>query len=262
LVGAAEDTDFREWLRPRWIGGLLNLLAVAAAGGAYMLSAEAGISHGGRRILLLALGAALTGVVVLCGALKQIRDARRIRGAAQIAVDAEEALGTALNGAFAPITSYLGEMADASGRSSRATIAGKLRQAVVEAAVLLTAPDARSAFYRADSHRTRLTREAYAGRSTLPRDEFVRGTGDGDVVLDLVDRGDLVYIEDTDADPLVIPSTKGDYRTVIAVAVTAGAQRLGMLTVDATDVGELSQIDVELVRVLANLLGSGLVQAT
>jgi hypothetical protein len=35
-----------------------------------------------------------------------------------------------------------------------------------------------------------------------------------------------------------------------------------MLTVDATDVGELSQIDVELVRVLANLLGSGLVQAT
>ncbi len=262
MVGTADDTGLREWLRPRWLGGLLNLLAVAAAGGAYIFSAEAGVAHAGRRMLLLALGAVLTGVVVGCGALKQIRDARRIRSAAQIAIDAEEVLGTALNGAFAPITSYLGEMADASGRSARATIAGKLRQAVVEAAVLLTVPGARSAFYRADSHHKRLSREAYAGRSTLPRTEFLSGTDDGDVVLDLVDRGDLVFIEDTDADPLVTPTAPGDYRTVIAVAVTAGSQKLGMLTVDAIDVGDLSQIDVELVRVLANLLGSGLVQAT
>jgi len=59
----------------------------------------------------------------------------------------------------------------------------------------------------------------------------------------------------------VIPTTAGSYRTVIAVAVTAGLAKLGMLTVDAPDVGDLTAADVELVRVLANLLGSGLVQA-
>jgi hypothetical protein len=242
-------------------GAVLTGAAIAAAAAAYVLSAQAGVSDGGRRTVLLAVGASLTGAVLLFQLLRARRDARRVATAAQIAVEAEEELGTALTGAFAPITGYLGEMAAARGRTRRAVIAGKLRQAVVEAGVLLTADDSRSAFYRSDPGGTLLTREAYAGRAALPRLEFRAGTRDGDTVLDLVRRGDLVFVEDCDVDPMITPTTPGTYRTVVAVAVTAGPLPLGLLTVDAPRVGDLSGTDVELVRVLANLLGAGLAQA-
>jgi putative methionine-R-sulfoxide reductase with GAF domain len=258
-----EDEDgsmLSRGLQSRWTGATLNAVAVLGAAGAYVFSAEAGDTDGRARTWLLVVGVACVALTVLAGALKQLRDARRIAGAEQVAVDAEEALGTALNGAFAPITGYLGELADASSPTGRAIIAGKIRQAVVDAAVSLTVPGARSAFYRRNRDATQLTRDAYAGRSSLPRYTFTAGTPDGDTVLDLVARGDLVFIEDVEADPMITPSDPGTYRSVIAVAVTAGRQRIGMLTVDAPDVGELTRTDVEMVRVLANLLGSGLAQ--
>lgn len=241
-----------------WIGVLLNAAAVVSAAGAYLLSAEAGQARGAERTRLLILGAACAAAVVAAGVLKQLRDARRIRTAEQIAIEAEAALVTTLNGALAPITNYLGELASAPGPAARDTIGGELRQAVVDATVRLTNPESRSAFFLLDPAGDRLVRQTYAGRSTLPRAEFVAGTADGDSVLDLVLRGDLVFIEDVEVDPMVIPTTPGSYRTVIAVAVTAGPVKLGMLTVDAPDVGDLTEADLELVRVLANLLGSGL----
>ena len=247
-------------LRPGWVGWLLNGVAVLAAVGAYVFSAQSGRESGSHRGVLLVLGVVCVVLTVLAGALKQLRDARRVASAEQIAVEAEEELGTALNGAFAPITGYLGDLADSTSPTGRAIIAGKLRQAVVDAAVSLTVPGARSAFYRRSPDGRRLFRDAYAGRPTLPRFSFVAGTPDGDTVLDLVERGDLVFVEDVEADPMIEPSTPGTYRSVIAVAVTAGRQRIGMLTVDAPDLGELTPTDVEMVRVLANLLGSGLAQ--
>jgi hypothetical protein len=262
MVGVRDDgARLAGWFRARWMGALLNLFTVVAAAGAYLLSAQAGESTGATRRRLLVAGALLAASVVGAGVLKQLRDARRIRTAEQIAVDAQEELGTTLNGALAPITSYLGELATAPGPTARDTIAGELRHAVVEATVRLTHPESRAAFYQLDSSGERLLRQVYAGRATPPRSEFVAGTADGDSVLDLVMRGDLVFIEDVEVDAMVIPTTPGSYGTVIAVAVTAGPVRLGMLTVDAPEVGDLTHSDIELVRVLANLLGSGLAQA-
>lgn len=163
--------------------------------------------------------------------------------------------------ALAPITNYLGGMATAPTEEVRATIAGQLRQAVVDAAVRLTAANSRSAFYAVDSAGTTLTREVYAGRSTPPRPVFAAGTRDGDAMLDLFARGHLVFIVEVDPDPMVTASTPRADGTMIAVAVTAGSRLIGMLTVDAPASGDLTSTDVELVRVLANLLGSGLAQA-
>lgn len=255
------ETGWAGRLGPRWVGVLLNALAVGSAGGAFLLSALAGAATGARRTGLLVTGALLAAGVVAFGALRQLRDARRLRSAEELAVAAQEELGTALNGALGPITSYLGELVDAPDAETQATIAGQLRQAAVDAAVRLTAPGSRSAFYRLAPAGDRLTREVYAGRAALPRPEFRTGTRDGDAVLDLVARGDLVFVEDVATDPMVRPTVPGSYRTVIAAAVTAGERRLGMLTVDAPQPGDLSRTDVELVRVLANLLGSGLAQA-
>lgn len=248
-------------LPARWPAWLLNGVAVVSAGGSYVLAALAGDTGDGR-IWLLVTGGALAAIVVACGTLRQRQDAHRIETAEQVASEAQEALTTALNGALAPITSYLGDIAYVDDPAELATVAGKVRQAVVDAAVLLNPPAARSAFYAYDEETGQLHLEAYAGRATPPRFAFVAGTSDGDTVLDLVEHGDLVFVDDVTADPLVTPSTPGDYNTVIAAAVTAGGRRLGMLTVDAPRTGELSAADSELMRVLANLLGAAVARET
>ena len=249
-----------EELPPNWRDRLLTPAAVLAAVGAYLFAAAAGDADGAVRAALLGLGGAATAATIVVGAVARRRSESRQREAEQVAVDAAEELTLTLNGALAPITSYLGELAAAPSWELRLAVAGQLRQAVVDAAVRLTAEDTRSTFYALDEDGCALVRVAYAGRSTIPRFRFRAGTPDGDAVLDLVRRGDFVFVDDVEASPMVTPSHPGDYRSVLAVAVTAGPRRLGMLTVDAARRGDLSPSDVELVRVLGNLLGAGLGQ--
>ena len=250
----------RDWIESHVLGALLIVGTVIAAVGAYLVNSLLS-SAGSRRRWLLVLGGALTAATILLAAAQQYRTNRRLQTAEEVAVEAEEELTVTLNAALAPITDYLASMADATDADDRKVIVGQLLQAVVDAAVRLTAPGARSTFYALDSSERVLSRVAYGGRAAQPRPDFTLGTPDGDFVLDLVDRGDLVFIDDVAQHPLVTPSAPG-YRTVIAVAVTAGARRIGMLTVDAPEPGDLTSTHVELVRVLANLLGSGWAQAS
>lgn len=234
----------------------LTGLAVVAGAGAYLSASVAGVSTGAGRRWLLLLGALLTVATLLL----QRRTDRRRRSAEQVAVEAEEALTLALNGALAPLTAYLGELAVAEGYGERAALAGQLRQGVVDAAVKLVGEGARSAFYQLDEGARSLSRVVWSGRATMPRGGFTAGTSDGDFVLDLVLRRDLVFIDDVQTHPLVEPSVDSGYQTVIAVAVPAGHVPLGLLTVDAVGHGDLVPSDLELIRVLANLLGAGLAQ--
>jgi hypothetical protein len=254
-----DETSVEE-LPPQWRDRLLTAAAVLAAVAAYLLAAAAGDAHGWARAGLLGLGGLATAATIVIGAVARRRSQARQREAEQVALDAAEELTLTLNGALAPITSYLGELAAAPSWELRLAVAGQLRQAVVDAVVRLTAQDTRSTYYALDDGGSVLVRMAYAGRSTIPRFRFRAGTADGDAVLDLVRRGDFVFIDDVEASPMVTPSHPGDYRTVLAVAVTAGPRRLGMLTVDAVRRGDLTATDVELVRVLGNLLGAGLGQ--
>ncbi len=257
---STEDGPVKGLRRLRLVDAVLTAAATAAAVGAFLVSVSAGTAGGTRRTVLIALGAALTGLGIVLAAAQRRRTERALHTAEQIAFDAEVGLTLALNGALAPITSYLGELAATPDVATRAAIAGQLRQAVVDAAVTLTVAGSRSAFYLADPTGAALVRAVYAGRSTLPRERFERGTPDGDFVLELVAHGELLFVDDVQAHPMVTPSTTG-YAAVIAVAVTAGPRRFGMLTVDAPEVGQFTHTDVELVRVLANLLGSGQAQS-
>ncbi|HET8616297.1 MAG TPA: GAF domain-containing protein [Actinomycetales bacterium] len=246
--------------RQRVLGVALSAGAVVAAVATYLLSAQAGQTSGSTRTWLLTLGAVTTAATIVLGAIQHRLTDRRRRTAEQVAVEAEAELALTLNGALAPITNYLGEMADAVDESERDHVAGQLTQAVVEAVVKLSPEGARSAFYRLDDNWKGLSREAWSGRPSLPRAHFEAGTPDGDAVLDLVRSGDFVIVDDVASSPMVTPSPGAGYATVAAVAVTAGSWPLGMLTVDAPVAGELDQSDVELLRVLANLLGAGLAQ--
>lgn len=240
--------------RLRSIG--LTGLAIIAGAGAYLSASVAGVSTGAGRRWLLLLGALLTAATLLL----QRRTDRGRRTAEQVALEAEEALTLTLNAALAPLTAYLGELAVAADYADRAALAGQLSQGVVDAAVKLVGEGARSAYYQLDDDAGSLSRVVWSGRATMPRERFRAGTSDGDFVLDLVVRRDLVFIDDVLTHPLVEPSVDSGYRTVIAVAVPAGQVPLGLLTVDAAQRGDLSPIDLELIRVLANLLGAGLAQ--
>lgn len=238
-------------------GGLTALAAVAAVA-AFLCGNFAGKATGTERGLLLLAGASAAATGVVSSWLQRRRDAAKVRTATQIAEEAQEEFGLTLNGALAPLTSYLGEMAVAATSADRQAVGGRLAQAAVDAAVRVTTPSARSAFYRLDDPGTALHREAFAGRPAPPRPLFRSGTPDGTFVLDLVRSGDIVVVEDVEVHPLVTPSQRSGYRTVIAAAVGAGPERIGLLTVDAPEVGDLGGTDIEVVRVLANLLGAGL----
>jgi hypothetical protein len=256
---AAKGVRRVRWLRAHWLSLVLRGIAALSAVGAFVVGVEVGAASGRRRTVLLAVGATLTAAGILLAALEGWRRDRARRTALEVALDAEENLTLTLNGALAPLTSYLGELATTGSRADRHALAGQIRQAVVDAAVTLTGPRSRSAFYELHSDDA-LDRAVYAGRATEPRERFLAGTPDGDFVLGLVARGELVFVDDVAVHPIVQPSAPG-YGTVIAVAVTAGPKRFGLLTVDAPRPGDLSPTDVELVRVLGNLLGCGLAQA-
>ncbi|MFI5876459.1 GAF domain-containing protein [Streptomyces sp. NPDC051445] len=235
---------------------VLLLLSAASAVGSFIIGVLAGSATGAAQKWLLVGGSVLVLAGITVSAVEKFRDNKTIKAAEDIAVQAQTDLTATLNGALAPITSYLGKIA-ASPRALRKAEIGQLRQAIVESAVKLTHEKARSAYYElvVDD----LSRVCYSGRAESPRQKFSAGTSDGDYLLNLVRSKDLVFVEDVSTNPLVTPASSG-YKTVIAVSVTAGDQILGLLTVDAPSIGDLTDVHVELVRVLANLLGSGISQ--
>lgn len=247
------------WFRRNWLTLLLTLVGVGAAVGAFVIGVQAGAAQGVQQILLIAAGGALTGLGIVLAAVESFRRERAKRSAEQVAEAAEASLTFTLNGAIAPITSYLGELAVTRDKTTRRLLVGQILQAVVDATVRLTAANARSTYYEYDSTHNVLTRVVWGGRSSQPRERFLPGTVDGDLVIGLVRSGEMVFIPDTEAETTVLPHTDG-YRTLIAVTVQAGSQRLGLLTVDSPMPGDLTEIDKELVRVLGNLLAGGIAQ--
>src|SRR3954464_3476905 len=185
-VGDAMATRGRSY----WVSAPLTALAVVCAGGAFVTGVTAGAAHGVARLLLIGLGVLLTGAGIVLAAIERSRSERARRTAEHVALDAEHDLTLALNGALAPITCYLAELADTGQAQERLPLGGQIRQAVVDAAVKLTAPAARSAFYPLGGGD--LVRDAYAGRSTLPRERFEADSADGRYVLGLVADGALL----------------------------------------------------------------------
>lgn len=105
-----------------------------------------------------------------------------------------------------------------------------------------------------------LVPERSSGRSRAPRTIFSRGTPAGDAAFEMLDTEGERFCEDVQAEdvPGWDPNRKVEYRTFLAVPVSAGQQAFGMLTVDAIHPGDLVPEDVALARVFAQILGAGL----
>ena len=92
----------------------------------FLVSAQAALTRGSARAWLLGIGAVLAGVAVLANLLQQHRFRQQRLTLEQVAIDAEAAFTLTINGVFAPITSYLGELASTATDADRAHVAGQV----------------------------------------------------------------------------------------------------------------------------------------
>jgi GAF domain-containing protein len=184
--------------------------------------------------------------------------------AEQIAEDASAQMQLVLNDALEPLTYLIGRITDrprwSFGREA-VELQGQAKAVVLSAAAeVLGADRLRSCFFAlVEEKPVRLVPSGFQGRAEQPRTTFVEDTALGDFALAmLAERKDL-FCADTHANPP--PGwSPGSHtaRTFIAVPVATEARAFGILTVDGLKVGDLTEADVDAVRVLARLLAVAL----
>nr|WP_255426848.1 GAF domain-containing protein [Pseudonocardia sp. C8] len=99
---------------------------------------------------------------------------------------------------------------------------------------------------------------AWHGRNKPPRARFDPADPAEAQVFALVDSLDSMIVTDVQAIHLLGWTDIAEYRTFIAVTVAAGERPLGLLTLDSLHPGDLSDEDLDLVRLFAQLLAAGL----
>jgi hypothetical protein len=118
----------------------------------------------------------------------------------------------------------------------------------------------RVCWYPYDPEARQLAPKLHVGRSTNPLTVFDADTDEGKAVLKLLESGKHHVVENVKKNPprgWYAPE-HGDYKSLIAVPVTAGKNGLGMLFVDAPSAGSLTEADAELVKLFADHLASAL----
>jgi GAF domain-containing protein len=228
-------------------------LSVVAVGLVALSGAEAGDAGSLRPWwIVLSVGMSVVGAAV--PGYEQIRKERqRRRAAVQMRVT--------MNDALDPIVRHLGRLARASNKRRESLIEATIPMILYSAVHLIGVERVRACWFRLveDSPR-RLVPDKDAGRADQPERVFEEGTPEGDPVFDMIRNNEHVVCADVDAEPPPgwHASKPHGYRSFVAVPVVAGQTAYGMLTVDAVDVGGVTEDDVQLVRLLAGLLATAL----
>jgi hypothetical protein len=144
-----------------------------------------------------------------------------------------------------------------------AILPGEVTRMVVNAAARLIGPimATRSCFYRLENGPPkRLVLEEHAGRQSPPGRQFAAGYPRGDAAIALVEDDQYLLCEDVDTAPPPNWSPDNDltYKTFISVGVRTSASEWGMLTVDTPTPGDLTELDVDFLRVLGGLIAAAM----
>jgi transcriptional regulator with GAF, ATPase, and Fis domain len=201
-----------------------------------------------------------TALVVAAGLLQVWLDTLRKRGEVR---EEEEAtrFRVAIKDALQPLAILMAETADGSKKEREAALGQAAQQVVGALALLLKEVDRRRAVVYALDPAHRLMRSiAHAGRGAGPRD-FVAGTPRGDTALQMLADGEPVLVADLAQWPKAWAAAGGEYSTFVAVPIVAGQVAFGMVTVDAPNAGDLTDTDMQLVVLFANLLAVVFVEA-
>ncbi len=209
-------------------------------------------------------GAVAVAVPLYLKSRRELRQEAATRSAEALAIEMDTKLRLILGDVITPIAEMVGRIHQASGDAERGSLRGQLKQLVVEALAHLCGSDrTRASFFELDGGVMRP--EAWTGRADPPITVFTNRSDDrrGQEALLLVSHHDFLLVDDIDSEtvpPGVQARPGAQYRSFISIAVFSGDDDFGMLTVDAPEARAFDETDVNVMRAMAQLLGTGLVE--
>jgi hypothetical protein len=249
-------------LQWRW---LLPLAAVASTG-AWLAGVISGNLDGRSQIGMIVLGASCAALAAGVPLWQQARAARGRADAVAAARSARAAMRIAMEDALDPFAALLRQLATAKGRE-RARLRGEAIQLTMTSIAQLTAFGGPGDVDRPRRLRVcyfvlepgsprRLVPHSYAGRAGTPTVTFDETTPAGQFLLRVADSG-WIIVDDTGERPIWWDEDRV-HRTFAAGPVPGDGHPVGVITVDALEPGELADLDLPLVRLMAHLLSLAL----
>ena len=228
---------------------LAGITLICAVGGPLLIGARDDLGT-----WAVPVGIALIAAAIALQVVQIYRDRRTVAG-----LDDERAtLRRELRDGLKPIAELLAQL-PALDYEARAVKVQVIAQAAVGALFALLSPhvrEVRATVYSLSSDPDRMVWLAHVGRGQKPR-PFVGGTTRGDAALEFIQELRPVLFPDLGRHrPDGYEGTMTDYRTFIAVPIWTDGSLYGMVTVDAPDPHSLSESDVYLAELVAELMAA------
>lgn len=245
-----------------WLVRRYRVVAVCCAVAAFAFGSLAGRTSGWRFWLVLALAALFTAASVGLPMFAERTASGRAADARQVAERSKEQMRLVVGRVLTPLAYLLGEISDARSRTAQLDrLQGQALSVVLSAATeLVDTEGVRACFFRTVGGRARSLRlVGYYGRAEPGTVEFIEGTPLGDEAFRLMDEDQDGFYPDltVDAPPGWVTDAHR-HRSLAVIPVVTDREQFGILTVDAEVCGALREQDVELVRLLGELLAAGL----
>lgn len=250
-------SEFSSWLMRRY-----RIVAVCCAVAAFTFGSFASRAHGWWFWVSVIVAALFTAISVGLPMFAERAASGRATDARQVAERATLHIRLVVGRVLTPLAYLLGEITDARPRSAELDrLQGQALQVVLSAATELVGGDGvRACFFRLIGGRSRrLELAGYYGRAEPGTLEFLAGSPLADEALRLInDDADAFYPDLTHRAPPGWVSRTHRHRCLVVIPVRTNDREFGILTVDAETPEQLREQDVELVRLLSELLAAGL----
>jgi GAF domain-containing protein len=209
-------------------------------------------------------GAVAVAIPLYVKSRRELRQEAATRSAEALAIEMDAKLHLVLGDVITPIAEVVGRIHQSGDTTERSSLRGQLKQLVVEAVAHLCGSERTRAIFFELKGRV-MRSEAWTGRADPPHTLFTDTPGDrrGQEALLLVEHRDFLMVDDVEAEavpPGVRPRPGSQYRSFISIAVFCGDDSFGMLTVDAPEPHAFDETDLNVMRAMAQLLGTGLVE--
>lgn len=253
------------WLT-RTLAPRFRPIAVSCAVAAFIVGTVAGQQRGAWFWVLLAVAATLTAAAVGLPMWAEKVAKSRAVDAENSAEAAKQQMRLVVGRVLTPLSYLLGEITDARPRSPELErLQGQALTLVLAAATELVEPaGARACFFAirrgSEAGRPRkLTMSMYYGRAEPAMAEISEDSPLGAEAFGLIARDEEGFFPDLRAGaPAGWRSRPHRHRGLVAVPVVTSRESFGLLIVDTLEPGVLTESDVEVVRLLGDLLAAAL----
>ncbi len=248
------------WRRAWWWPVALPA-ALTAAAWLIQVLVSADLPGWGRAVLVVA--GTLSALLAFALPARRLAVERRTRDAAeQLASEAVAGYKIKVHDMLIPLALTVGEAVAASRTGQRRDAQAALRQMAVAFAADNVGPErSRACYYQlaGSAPKRHVDLKNWHGRHKVPRASFTEDSPRGALVLDVITDRDARLVENVDTADLPGWSPgASEYKTFICVAVSAGSRVFGILTVDSLHPGDLTEDDLDMARLFAHLLATGL----